>query len=89
MTPCCGDKQVRAVVEAKFADTLHRYAEHLRKLDAKLEVQREVGAKTQQRYQEVQGMLQVRVCVYVFMCVVMVVRCCEVWCRDVSYKLLI
>jgi hypothetical protein len=51
---------VRTVVEAKFADTLHRYAEHLRKIDAKLEAQREVGAKTQQRYQEVQGMLQVR-----------------------------
>jgi hypothetical protein len=53
---------VRTVVEAKFADTLHRYAEHLRKLDAKLEAQREVGAKTQQRYQGVQGMLQVRGC---------------------------
>lgn len=50
------DKQIRKLVEAKFADSLQNFADHMRKIDAKLEAQREVSTQAQKRFQEVQSM---------------------------------
>ena len=52
------DKQIRKVVEAKFADALNQIGEHIARLNGKLETQREQHDVAQRRYVEVIAMFQ-------------------------------